>query len=613
MGSKILVAASIGAIVGGADVLRLLLTRQDLDPGPHAVSTVLWYAAFWAAGGLFLELPRAVFRSARLPGRAATLLVLSAMLIVIGLAREYVGHGLFGALNLTITGVTLLASAVVLLVLRGRGETVLRPAVWAGLGACAVALSAVAAPVVAEPAGPVPESRADEHPSVLLVVVDTLRADHTSLHGFGRETTPNLDAFAKGALVFEQARAASSWTLTSTASYLTGLPPAVHTAESEFDRLPEDALSVAEVFRAAGYRTGLFSDNLFVSAHYGLARGFERVVDRLAERELESVGLAPRSLLGALGMLTVVTRTRLLGSRKWSEMGAPEISRIFLEWLDGLDDGAPWFAYLHYMEPHTPYDAPPPWNARFTDDPKTHPFHPGATDKGHAPWRIGTEHTPDQLRARLDAYDGEIAWWDQCFGELLLELERRGGLDRLVVFVTADHGESFFEHGTWGHHNSLYDELLHVPLLVRAPGTAPGRVAEPVSLLGLPASLLRAAEYEPPEPFARWCRPLLPGPDAGPGHARLLRRGSVHTSMVEQGRKWILSRRGEEEVIRCFDLAVDPGETRDLSDRLGPAVEKARETLLRREALELRRRLEGRRGEIERGMRSTLDGLGYLK
>lgn len=239
-------------------------------------------------------------------------------------------------------------------------------------------------------------------------------------------------------------------------------------------------------------------------------------------------------------------------------------------------------------------------------------------DQGLAPFREGDPRLNEWAQALIDAYDAEIAFWDHCFGELLAELEARGILDEITIVVVSDHGEAFGDHGTWEHRTSLHDEQVRVPLAIRTPGGPRGRVAESFSTMALAPTLHRLAGFVPPEEMVRFTGSLIPRPErTAPCYLRVKEDGALITGIVEDGRKWIFGRLDGEEVLQCFDLAADPGETTDLLSGARPAVEAAariRERLLRRaKAHEPFAATLAETRELSPAARAALRTMGYLK
>jgi arylsulfatase A-like enzyme len=310
-------------------------------------------------------------------------------------------------------------------------------------------------------------------PRVLVIVVDTLRADHLTSYGASQPLTPNIDRLAREGVTFENAISTSSWTLPSHASLLTGRYPYEHRALlTWFDgRYP----TVAEALRAHGYRTAAFSANtyLFCRAR-GFGRGFMRFEDLTAGDNIR------RTMYGR-GFLMLVADfvpDFALGRKQ-----ADEVNRSLLRWVDS-SPGRPFFAFLNYFDVHDP-GWPSPVNWRWIEKQLKDTL---------ASRLLGREQpvTPTETQAEIEAYDREIGYVDDNIGRLLNELSKRGLAENLVLALTSDHGQLFGEHGLSGHGNALYRPLLHVPLIIRAPGRAPAglRVDQPVSTAALPATVM---------------------------------------------------------------------------------------------------------------------------
>jgi arylsulfatase A-like enzyme len=426
-------------------------------------------------------------------------------------------------------------------------------------------------------------------PSIVLLVVDTLRADHLGAYGYARPTSPRIDALAARGAVFERALAPSSWTVPSVASLLTGEIPSRHGAGAkrsggDFVRhegrkvfqVPDPGLSLlAEELRGAGYATAAVVANPFLSPALELDRGFDHYV---------YLGDAPR---------------------------APAVLEEGLRWLDATET-RPVFLYLHFFDPHMPYEAGPELAGRFT----------GPLD---TPFALPVERVRD-LRSRagsmseaerafvVAAYDEEIAFVDREIGRLLDALDERGLLAGSLVVVTSDHGEELFDHGGFEHGHTLYQELLHVPLVLAGPSIAPQRLEQPVSLVDLAPTLRERAGLAagPPGPgVSLW--PLLRGEESlAPRDlvAEGVLYGPPQQALVRWPRKLILDA-GRES--RLYDLERDPAEERPLD---GASAAQAR-------ALEeaLRARLDAAAGAYQPApeavlsplTRSRLRALGYVE
>lgn len=318
-------------------------------------------------------------------------------------------------------------------------------------------------------------------PNVLVVVVDTLRADHLSSYDYARLTSPNIDRLAEQGVLFENAFSTSSWTQPSHASLVTGR----YTFEHDAELKPLDGRypTIAEVMRALGYQTAAFSANNSVfNRRNGFGRGFihfedhYRTLGDIATSTVYGRGIEFRFLHKTLGMKDELGRVR-----------ASHITGNVLRWID-RHPGKPFFAFLNYYDPHAPYLPPEPYRSRFAQQPNPGGMINTVWDMDH----IYVPMTPEQLQSEIDAYDGAIAYVDTYIGNLLEELQKRGLAENTMVVLTADHGELFGEHGLLEHTNSLYREVIHVPLIVWWPGHVPTgtRVVVPVSNASIPATIL---------------------------------------------------------------------------------------------------------------------------
>ena len=399
-------------------------------------------------------------------------------------------------------------------------------------------------------------------PNLLLITIDTLRADRLGLYGHGRPTSPGLDAFATTAVTFEDAGVHAPWTLPSFASMFTSTYSSTHGCWTFDSRLDDSFVTLAETLRDAGWDTALIASHVFLGARFGLGQGFVHVDDELVHEMYQS--------------------DRSITSPEVTQRAAHFIAQQAVS-----PDAGPWFLWAHYFDPHFEYQPQPGFSERFG------------------------------LDSPADLYEGEIAFTDRHVAELLASLEAEGLADDTVVVVVSDHGEGFGDHGPLYHGNSLYQELLRTPLIIRAPNFAPRRVTEPVRAVDLMPTLLELLEVAPERPLAgRSLVPLMRGerlPEAP--HLAELRLDEKHAlDSLRRGRwKLILDRTAERRTL--FDLESDPGETRDLA-----STEPARADALERELEELRahaRREAGRYStgtgpELLPGQLGKLSDLGYV-
>jgi arylsulfatase A-like enzyme len=329
-------------------------------------------------------------------------------------------------------------------------------------------------------------------PNILLIVLDTVRAMDLGLYGYGRPTTPELNAWAARGVIYRRAFSTAPWTLPSHASMFTGR--LVHEMSADWMvPLDDQWPTLAEVLARKGYATAGFSANTdYVSGEVGLARGFAHFDD---------YSLTPGLILRSSALGRAVGRNqlirRIIGNDKLlGRKNAPDIGRAFLNWIERRQ-GRPWFAFLNYYDAHRPYQPPAPYDTMFASpDVRPDPRFRQDEDPEH-PW------SARDARNFIAAYDGAIAYLDAELGKLFTELERRGEFQRTLVILTSDHGEEFGEHRLYDHGHSLYLASLHVPLMLWWPGSAPAglNVHEAVSLRDIPATVATAAGIGADSPF----------------------------------------------------------------------------------------------------------------
>lgn len=469
MGRALVVAACAGACTGLADVARALVSQRELLQAHDALDVVAFYAACFAPFGIVAAI---VARFFDLPRRALHLMV------AFGAAFFF-----FGAwMNVTVlpgftSGLSIGADVVLLLVtalwFRARYRDTALDGMplgkWfaAGLASVAVAF-AIAELVPSRDDGPAPQAAAapgGRRPNVLLYLCDTLRADHLGCYGYEKPTSAEVDAFAKDATLFSDCRAVTSWTKPSVASLFTSLYPSVHGCVEQREVLAPEAETLAEVFRAAGWRTAAFVDNPFISPEFGFGQGFDEY------RYVRPSVVANGTLLGkALFMTRLLSLVgKPFGVGEHVESGCESLHAGLLSQF-GKAGGAPWFAYVHAMEPHLPYE-PSRADAEAMGIPAGTPHLTPPPYNGILPFQTTPDPPAGTTERLVQQYDAEIRGFSRGFGALLDDLGRRGILEDTIVVLVADHGEEFHEHGGWTHGHSLHREVTQVPLIVRLPGS----------------------------------------------------------------------------------------------------------------------------------------------
>ncbi|MEE2662931.1 MAG: sulfatase-like hydrolase/transferase [Myxococcota bacterium] len=335
----------------------------------------------------------------------------------------------------------------------GRLGRLVRPRAAAALLAATVA-SGLAASIVFGPAAPAVSAtgeiapRLTDKPNIILVMVDTLRADHLDCYGAADVATPNLCALEQGGGSRFNAYSHASWTKPAAASLLTSLLPSSHQAMSKPSRLADDIVLVSEALQDHGYTTGGVVSNINLAQSFGFDQGYH-----------EYHYLAPDYLIGAEEsssklILYQIARSVILKLRGKNQyfsdfyQDSEVVNGRAIDWLDRNGQHR-FYLFLHYMDPHDPYFA--------------HPY------DGSAVARVTGDPDPSEAERLRELYKGEIEYLDRNFGELLEKLHALGVYDDTLIVLTADHGEEFYEHGGWWHGLTLYDEQIRVPLLVKWP------------------------------------------------------------------------------------------------------------------------------------------------
>ena len=355
-----------------------------------------------------------------------------------------------------------------------------------------------------------------EQPNVVLFLVDTLRADWTTPHGFEHDTTPELQRWAQQGAVFERALAQSSWTKTSMTSLLTSLWPRAHGVKLATDGLASGALSLAEVFSAAGYASYGVQTNGWLHQSFGFKQGFDRYS-------------FPTASAGA----------RFPQPAVW-----PHADRVYEETvrlLEGHEGDEPFFLYLHFMDVHQ-YAAPREFQ------------------------RFGTDTRGQYLAS--------IRWVDDVVQRVRELLERQRRLERSVLVFASDHGETFGENGIHGHAQNVLTKVLQVPLVIRFPfPLEPLRVSEQVRNLDVAPTLLEIAGIPVPDLYqGRSMVGLMTGGDRSGDRTSyaslddLLFVKAVRQLSVNDG-SWSFARNTEDGAEFLFDRVVDPGENVNLVER----------------------------------------------
>ena len=433
------------------------------------------------------------------------------------------------------------------------------------------------------PASAAPKVPPGPPPNVVVILVDALRADRLGAHGYPKPTSPAIDALAAAGVDFRAAFSPATWTKPSIASLFTGLHPTehglMHLGETEPDKVTAEALPrrlpvVAAAFRQGGWATVGVVNQVHLQERLGFARGFDDYLWRRGKN-------------------------------------AFELNRLFTDWLAKADPARPFFAYVHYLDAHWPYDE------RLAQEP---PDRFGPIDFENRPprglkfvaeWAEKTM-TPRDLAALSARYDHEIAYVDRAIGELVAALEANGRAENTIVVVTSDHGEGFFEHGMLKHSYAPYEEVARVPMIVRLParyGVAPGPRSTVASVVDLAPTLLELAGLPPLEGASGeslW--PVIRG-EEDPERAVI----------VQSEEAWALRTATDKLIVRPdrlehYDLTKDPGEKTNLAAHgcEGRCAELREEFRRRRGQLRKPPAGKGETSELTGEDVEELKALGYL-
>lgn len=422
-----------------------------------------------------------------------------------------------------------------------------------------------------------PAAASAPHPSLVLVTIDTLRADRLGCYGYPRETSPNLDSLAEQAILFERVYTTMATTLPAHASLMTGTYPLTHRVQANVAFIPRslddatDLRTLAELLRRAGYETAAFVSAAPLKRHSGIDRGFET-----------------------------------FSQPKLWQRGADKTTEHVLEWLNERTE-KPFFLWVHYFDPHWPYSPPLEYVDRLGDFPELADYlqELGVSDpRSHKLLKVN------------DAYDAEVLYTDDAVGRLFGRLRELRLWDASVVVVASDHGEGLGQHG-YLYHGRIYDEQLHVPLLIKLPGMHESRRIRHVTSLVDVLPVLSAATELPiqaAEPQFQGRNALDPREDCCQAFSERVHRESRAWG---PGRRYALTRadwkyfHSTEEGDALYDLRDDPHETQNvIGDH--PEVVKELASELGAWIRECSREPAGEVPEIDRETLEQLRALGYV-
>ncbi len=407
----------------------------------------------------------------------------------------------------------------------------------------------------------------DGRPNVVLIVIDTLRRDALSCYGSREVRTPSIDRLAEEGALFESAVTAATVTFPSICSIMTGRYPYDHHVRSNETYLNDRFITLAEMFRAAGYRTGAVVGSAVLAAQANLDQGFEQYDDRFSDD---------------WKVYDPALRNEGIGAGSVLQRRAGEVTDRAISWMKNAGDG-PFFLFAHYFDPHSNYDPPPPFRSEYAGKP----------------------------------YYGEAAYTDREVGRLLEWIDRRGLSDRTVILLTADHGEGFGEHNEYEHGFFVYESTSHIPMILRWPGeVAEGeRITGVVSTIDIAPTLAGLAGLDIPEG--------MEGIDAGPLLRGIIDPGRTAYTEAFRGytsygwaptrsvrdREWKFIEAPSKEL---YHLSVDPTEGENLYESRPDVA--ARLGMVMEEHLRSEKEVRGEdrlAGTMDKAQRERLEALGY--
>lgn len=449
---------------------------------------------------------------------------------------------------------------------------------------------------------PILYSKKKKAQNVILISVDTLRADHLSGYGYVRETSPHIDTLAQEGVTFLNTYASSPWTLPSHVSLLTSLHGVRHQVYHGDESMDPTLVTLADILRRQDFFCAAFTGGGFVSAIYGFSKGFDTYS--------EDAG------------------------NVFSQDSAEHLFRLVSEWLDSHKDKG-FFLFLHTYQPHNPYDCPYPYKTMFLEEKAKWRHLDLMNFLGGKPG-IFKALTEEERQNIISLYDGEIRYTDEkLVGPLIEKLKEIGIYDQTMIVFTSDHGEEFFDHQGWGHGHSVYDESLKVPLIIKFPGSRfkGKRIQDFVSLVDIFPSILEelGIRMEELEMDGKSLFPIIKGEEKGSRTFFADIASNVLDSHIPQK---ISTNRGEEKLIlnsrfskedldfflsppaalssvEVYDLIQDPKERRNIADRRSELANQMIQEI-NRIFKEARRRKTGKL-EIDEELRRQLKALGYIR
>lgn len=392
-------------------------------------------------------------------------------------------------------------------------------------------------------------------PNVIVVLVDALRADHLEPYGYTlRHTSPNLARFATRAMVFDNVISQAGWTVPSVASIFTGVNPQVHqvlrynqSSRVEMDSMSLDHDTIAEMFKKGGYSTAALLKSIVVDSGRGYSQGFDSF-DVVNPKQNQADGDSARELTDRAISYLETAKTA----------------------------GKPFYLYLHYMDPHSPYKAPEPFYSKYKNASYSGPVSGAHMQIENDYKKAGKMPSPADIEQMYALYDAEIEYWDSQFGRFMQTLVSSGMDPNTIVVVMADHGEAFCEHGLNLFHENLWQENIHVPFIIKAPNMKTGHAKNWAQNVDLAPTLAELTGL----PKGKYWQgnsqvPVLKG-QAAPVDVAYSEYADFRTVIDQSGKKLLTGVPGGPLL---FDLSKDPGEKNNLAASLPDDVARLKKLM----------------------------------
>jgi len=641
----------LGAGLGGWLLATLNIIAELIKGGsififPDIVRISLWHIALWSLAGVAAGLASVSVRIIfHLPRKTKTSNVIifyllgAAWLFLMGYANIYYLPGIFSKqalfwnLVLIISGIILMSLLYFLPRKNEKTDFLLLPKILFLILAVITLTSGFSHVFSGKKSNRVITEQivSGKKHNVIFILLDALRADHLGCYGYNKDTTPNIDRLAAEGVIFDQAFSQSSHTLESVPSYMTSNYPSTHNVRTHTSALPDKLLTLPEIFHSSGYATSIISANPYVSPAYGYHRGvddFYWLEGNIIKINKTVLGYflqnAKRiSLLKSISSSSLKLGKLFYSSQDVLTSGDPAaLTAKAMDWIKDNRD-TPFFLYLHYDGAHNPYLSP--YGKIFDPGYNKNPVVNFPEGLGmFLPFVKGKPLPPRKTRNMIAQYDGQIFFHDKHLGELFLSLKKWGLNKNTLIVITSDHGEEFYEHQGWGHGQSLYDELIHVPLIIYGEGLIPSgqRISSLVELVDIFPTLLQLCGFSSINhlPYKIEGHSLIPYLKDNNAPARR----TFIFSEVTQGGHWAQCLRtethkavnihfGGEERKHYFDLTRDPDEKNNLYKKEGFPGETLFKKLKNTADNARKKSFQTRNTSLDEKQKEQLRSLGYIK